>query len=65
MLAQATNKEQNVTIQGSGGLSDADIEKMVREAADMAARDKAKKEVYSLSPHMTGPPCRSMLSPLT
>eukprot|EP00959_Pyramimonas_sp_CCMP1952_P178359 3728319-Pyramimonas_sp.AAC.3 len=45
---KATNKEQNVTIQGSGGLSDADIEKMVREAADMAARDKAKKEVIEL-----------------
>jgi len=45
---KATNKEQTVTIQGSGGLSDADIEKMVREAADMAARDKAKKEVIEL-----------------
>lgn len=45
---KATNKEQTVTIQGSGGLSEADIEKMVREAADMAARDKARKEVIEL-----------------
>mmetsp|Transcript_37007 Transcript_37007/g.62318 ORF Transcript_37007/g.62318 Transcript_37007/m.62318 type:complete len:674 (-) Transcript_37007:844-2865(-) len=45
---KATNKEQNVTIQGSGGLSDADIEKMVRDAETMSARDKALKEAIEL-----------------
>jgi molecular chaperone DnaK len=37
-----------VTIQGSGGLSDADIEKMVRDAETMSARDKALKEAIEL-----------------
>lgn len=41
---QATNKEQNITIKSSGGLSDADIEKMVREAEQFATTDKARKD---------------------
>ena len=41
---KATNKEQAIRIQASGGLSDADIEKMVKEAEANAASDKQKKE---------------------
>ena len=41
---KATNKEQNITIQSSGGLSKADIERMVRDAEANANADKARKE---------------------
>jgi len=41
---KATGKEQQIRIQASGGLSDADIERMVRDAADNAAADKARRE---------------------
>merc|ERR1711865_898929 len=39
-----TGKEQNVTIRSSGGLSDAEIEKMVRDAEANAEADKSRKE---------------------
>ena len=39
---KATNKEQQIRIQASGGLSDAEIEKMVKEAEVNAAEDKKK-----------------------
>ncbi len=42
---KATGKEQQITIQASGGLSDSDIEKMVQEAEDNADADKARKEL--------------------
>jgi molecular chaperone DnaK len=42
---KGTNKEQKITIQASGGLSDDDIEAMVREAEDNAEADKAKKDL--------------------
>src|ERR1700731_398407 len=38
-----TGKEQQIRIQASGGLSDADIEKMVREAEAHAAEDKKRR----------------------
>ena len=41
---KATNKEQSIKIQASGGLSDDDIEKMVKDAEEHAEEDKAKKE---------------------
>ncbi len=41
---KATGKEQQIRIQASGGLSDADIERMVREAEENAAADKARRE---------------------
>jgi molecular chaperone DnaK len=41
---KATNKEQQIRIQSSGGLSDAEIQKMVKDAEENAAADKAKKE---------------------
>jgi molecular chaperone DnaK len=42
---KATGKEQQIRIQASGGLSDADIERMVREAESNAAADKRKREM--------------------
>jgi molecular chaperone DnaK len=42
---QATGKEQKIAIQSSGGLSDDDIERMVREAEENADADRAKREV--------------------
>jgi molecular chaperone DnaK len=42
---KATNKEQSIRIQANGGLSDADIDKMVKEAEANATADKAKKDL--------------------
>ncbi len=39
-----TGKEQKITIQGGSGLSDAEIERMVKEAEENAASDKKRKE---------------------
>lgn len=41
---RATSKEQKITIQASGGLSDEDIEKMVRDAEAHAEEDKRRRE---------------------
>jgi len=41
---KATNKEQQIRIQASGGLSDADIEKMVKDAEAHAEEDKRRRE---------------------
>jgi len=41
---KATGKEQQIRIQASGGLSEADIQQMVREAEANAEADKAKRE---------------------
>jgi len=41
---KATKKEQKITITGGSGLSDEDIEKMVKEAESHAEEDKKKKE---------------------
>jgi molecular chaperone DnaK len=41
---KATNKEQQIRIQASGGLSDADIDKMVKDAEVHAAEDKKRRE---------------------
>jgi molecular chaperone DnaK len=41
---KATNKEQQIRIQASGGLSEADINKMVKEAEAHATEDKKRKE---------------------
>ncbi len=40
---KATNKEQSIRIQANGGLSDADIEKMVRDAEANKADDEKRK----------------------
>ncbi|MFL2899217.1 MAG: Hsp70 family protein, partial [Candidatus Pelagibacterales bacterium] len=39
-----TGKEQKITIQASGGLSDEEIEKMVKDAEANADADKQKRE---------------------
>ncbi|MDR3474236.1 MAG: molecular chaperone DnaK [Devosia sp.] len=41
---KGTGKEQQIRIQASGGLSDADIERMVKEAERNADADKKKRE---------------------
>jgi len=43
-----TGKEQKITIQGGSGLSDAEIERMVREAEENAESDKKRKEEADL-----------------
>ena len=42
---KGTNKEQAITIQASGGLSDEDIEKMVKDAEANAEADKERREL--------------------
>ncbi len=42
---KATNKEQQIRIQASGGLTDAEIEKMVKEAEANAEDDKKRKDL--------------------
>lgn len=42
---KGTNKEQKITIQASGGLSDDDIEKMVKDAEENAEADKQRREL--------------------
>ena len=42
---KATNKEQQIRIQASGGLSEADINKMVKDAEVNAAEDKKRREM--------------------
>jgi len=42
---KATNKEQSMRIQPSGGLTEADIQKMVKEAEEHAGDDKARREL--------------------
>ena len=51
---KATNKEQSIRIQASGGLSDADIEKMVKDAEANAEADKKKKELVEAKNHAEG-----------
>jgi molecular chaperone DnaK len=45
---KATGKEQQIRIQASGGLSDADIEKMVSEAEQNAEADKQRRELVEI-----------------
>ncbi|MFT9363952.1 MAG: molecular chaperone DnaK [Gluconobacter sp.] len=45
---KATNKEQQIKIQASGGLSDSDIDRMVKDAEANATADKAKRELVEL-----------------
>ncbi|MDH3335503.1 MAG: molecular chaperone DnaK [Rhodospirillaceae bacterium] len=48
---KATGKEQQVSIQASGGLADEDIERMVKEAEEHAADDKARRELVDAKNH--------------
>jgi molecular chaperone DnaK len=48
---KATNKEQQIRIQASGGLSEADINKMVKDAEANAAEDKKRRETVDAKNH--------------
>ena len=48
---KATNKEQAIRIQPSGGLSDADIEQMVKDAEAHAEEDKKRRELVETKNH--------------
>jgi len=45
---KATGRDQSITIQGSGGLSQADIEKMIKQAESMREEDKKRKEAIEI-----------------
>jgi molecular chaperone DnaK len=48
---KATSKEQSIRIQANGGLSDADIEAMVREAESNKAEDEKRKSLVEAKNH--------------
>ncbi len=48
---KATGKEQQIRIQASGGLSDTDIDRMVKEAETHAADDKTRREMAEAKNH--------------
>ena len=48
---KATGKEQQIRIQASGGLSETDIDKMVKDAEAHAAEDKKRKEAVEAKNH--------------
>jgi molecular chaperone DnaK len=48
---KATGKEQSIRIQASGGLSDVDIDRMVKDAEAHAAEDKKKKDLVEARNH--------------
>ena len=48
---KASGKEQTIRIQASGGLTEADIQRMVREAEAHAAEDKLRKELVEARNH--------------
>jgi molecular chaperone DnaK len=48
---KATAKEQQIRIQASGGLSEADIDKMVKDAEANAADDKKRREAVDAKNH--------------
>src|SRR3954462_2663946 len=51
---KATSKEQQIRIQASGGLSETDIEKMVKDAEAHAADDKKRRELVEARNHADG-----------
>ena len=48
---KATGKEQQVRIQASGGLSNDDVERMVKEAEEHADEDKSRRELIEARNH--------------
>jgi len=48
---KATGKEQQIRIQASGGLSESDIDKMVKDAEANAAADKKRREAVDAKNH--------------
>ena len=51
---KATGKEQAIRIQASGGLSEAEIERMIKEAEQYAAEDKKRRELVEARNHADG-----------
>src|SRR5579885_2566464 len=51
---KATGKEQQIRIQASGGLSEADIKKMVKDAEEHASEDKKRRELIDARNHADG-----------
>ena len=51
---KATGKEQQIRIQASGGLSDTEIQKMVKDAEAHAAEDKQRKELVEAKNYAEG-----------
>ena len=49
---KATGKEQSIRIQASGGLSDEDIQKMIKEAEAHASEDKKRRELVEAKNHL-------------
>ena len=49
---KGTNKEQKITISGSSGLTEAEIQKMVKDAEAHEADDKARKETIEARNHL-------------
>jgi len=47
-LDKATSKEQSIRIQASGGLTEADITRMVKEAESHAEEDKQRRELVEI-----------------
>ncbi|KAF7458714.1 heat shock protein [Cryptosporidium felis] len=47
-IDKSTGKKQEITIRSSGGLSNSEIEKMIRDAEEYRANDQAKKELIDL-----------------
>jgi molecular chaperone DnaK len=48
---KATNREQAIRIQASGGLSEADIDRMVKDAEQHASEDKKRRELVEAKNH--------------
>ncbi|MDR3535258.1 MAG: Hsp70 family protein, partial [Acetobacteraceae bacterium] len=51
---KATGKEQQIRIQASGGLSEADIQRMVKEAEANAEADKQRRDTVESRNHAEG-----------
>jgi molecular chaperone DnaK len=49
---KATGKEQSIRIQASGGLSDTDIQRMVKEAEAHASEDRKRRELVESRNHL-------------
>lgn len=51
---KASGKEQKVAIQASGGLSESEIEQMIKDAESYSSEDKARKEIIDAKNHADG-----------
>jgi molecular chaperone DnaK len=49
---KSTSKEQKITISGSSGLTEAEIQRMVRDAESHEAEDKARKDAIEARNHL-------------